>query len=133
QGQADFAAFVFQLVELDPDNKYPEIVFSSYTGGAHCCSDTLVLTSDETGAKWSTVEVGQFDGDLMTAVDLNGDARYELVTRDNRFLYRFGCYACSTAPLQILQLQGDRIADVSGDEAYREAHADSLIRMIQLY
>lgn len=133
QGAADFAAFLFQIVELDPDNKYPEIVFSNYTGGAHCCSDTVVLTGGKDGRTWRTVEMGQFDGDLISASDLDGDARYEFAVRDNRFLYRFGCYACSTAPLRILQLQGDRIADVSADKAYRDAHAISLARMVKLY
>ncbi len=25
-----------QLVEMDPSNSYPEVVFSTYSGGAHC-------------------------------------------------------------------------------------------------
>lgn len=133
EAHADFAAFIFQIAELDTGNPHPEIVFSSFTGGAHCCSDTRVLTSSKDGKTWSEVEAGLFDGDLLKALDLDGDGRYELATRDNRFLYRFGCYACSSAPLQVLQLQKGKIVDVSADEAYRDAHEESLIRIVQLY
>src|SRR5262245_38585526 len=34
-----------QIAELDPSNSHPEVVVSFYTGGAHCCSDTSVVTS----------------------------------------------------------------------------------------
>lgn len=133
EAHADFAAFIFQLAELDTGNPHPEIVFSSFTGGAHCCSDTRVLTGGEDGRQWREIEAGLFDGDLLRASDVDGDGRYELVMRDNRFLYRFGCYACSAAPLRILQLQGGEMADVSAGEGFRDAHRDSLVRMIQLY
>lgn len=133
QGQPDFAAFVAQVAEMDPDNPHPEIVFSSYTGGAHCCSDTRILTSSKDGKIWREIDAGLFDGGPLPARDIDGDGRYELVTRDNRFLYRFGCYACSAAPLLVLQVVEGRLADVSDRKSYREEHLRSLLRIVQSY
>lgn len=133
QGQPEFAAFVVQVAEMDPDNPHPEIVFSSYTGGAHCCSDTRILTSSKAGGKWREVDAGLFDGGPVPARDIDGDGRYEIVTRDNRFLYRFGCYACSAAPLLMLQLVDGKLADVSDKKTYRDEHERSLVRMVQYY
>ncbi|MGH6735413.1 MAG: hypothetical protein ACRECX_04950 [Methyloceanibacter sp.] len=119
-----------QIAELDPNNPYPEVVVSFYTGGAHCCSVTSVITSNAEGSEWTTVDVGEFDGGPMLAVDLDGDGTYEFETRDNAFLYAFACYACSEAPLQVLALKGDKIEDMSGDARFKTAHAAWLKTMI---
>ena len=50
-----------------------------------------------TGRAGRPIELGQFDGGPLLASDLAGDGRKEFETRDNAFLYTFGCYACSTA------------------------------------
>ena len=119
-----------QIAELDPNNPYPEVVVSFFTGGAHCCSLTSVVTSDADGAEWREVDVGEFDGGPMVAVDLDGDKTYEFETRDNAFLYAFGCYACSEAPLQVLALKDGKIADMSDEERFKPAHAAWLKNMI---
>jgi len=36
-----------QIAELDPGNSYPEVVVSFFTGGAHCCSATSVVTANQ--------------------------------------------------------------------------------------
>ncbi len=120
-----------QIAELDPANKYPEVVVSFYTGGAHCCSDTSVITSSEDGSRWTTVDVGQFDGSPLTAVDIDGDGRYEFETRDNAFLYAFSCYACSEAPLEVLALEDGAIKNVTAEPRYRKAHEAYLKAMIE--
>lgn len=119
-----------QIAELDPGNPHPEVVVSFYTGGAHCCSSTSVATSSSEGASWSMVDVGEFDGGPLLAVDLDGDGRYEFETRDNAFLYTFGCYACSEAPLQIFSVEAGAIKNVSKDPRFRPAHAAWLKSMI---
>ncbi len=131
EGFASFPSFLVQLVEMEGGNPYPEIVFSSYTGGAHCCSDTRIITSGKDGRKWREIEAGAFDGGPLAASDLDGDGRYELALRDNAFLYTFGCYACSAAPLQVLRLEGGRIVDVSGHKDFFESQRDSLAGMVQ--
>ncbi len=111
-----------QIAELDPSNSSPEVVASFYTGGAHCCADTKILTQAKDGSSWRTVELGELDGGPLTATDLNGDGRYEFETRDNAFLYTFGCYACSTAPLDILAIEDGVVKNVTRDPRFRAAH-----------
>lgn len=130
EGQAESVSFIAQIAELDPDNPHPEIVFSAYTGGAHCCADTRVLTGGADGESWREIEVGGFDGGPLAATDLDADGRFEIATRDNRFLYAFGCYACSAAPLQVLRLENGEITDASARPEYREAHRAWLVNML---
>ena len=119
-----------QIAEIDPGNQYPEVVVSFYTGGAHCCSVTSVITSSADGSAWQTVKVGEFDGGPMLATDLNGDSRYEFQTRDNAFLYAFACYACSEAPLELLTVENGAAKNVTTDEKFKPAHAAYLKGMI---
>jgi len=107
------------------------VVVSFFTGGAHCCSLTRVIASNDDGSEWKTVDVGEFDGGPLLSVDLDGDGTYEFETRDNAFLYAFGCYACSEAPLRVLGLMDGRIKDVSTEARFKPAHAAWLKTMIQ--
>ena len=102
-----------QIAELDLSNPYPEVLLSSFSGGAHCCNEVIVLTSDKTGKTWRKVKLGFFDGDSNGAEDIYKDGHYEYVTYDNRFLYYFSSYAGSFAPTQIWQLNGNKFIDVS--------------------
>jgi hypothetical protein len=120
-----------QIAELDPGNSYPEVVVSFYTGGAHCCSDTSVVTANKDGSAWNTVHVGAFDGGPMLASDLNGDGRYEFKTRDNAFLYAFACYACSAAPLELLGIENGEVKTITTDPAFKPVHAAYLKSMIE--
>lgn len=119
-----------QIAEMDPGNSYPEVVVSFYTGGAHCCSDTSVVTSSADGARWSTVEIGEFDGSPLLASDLDGDGRYEFGTRDNAFLYAFACYACSETPLQVIAVENGAVKNVTSEARFQPAHASWLKEMI---
>jgi hypothetical protein len=119
-----------QIAELDPSNAFPEVVVSFFTGGAHCCSATHVVTGNADGSEWTTLDVGEFDGGPMLALDLDGDGTFEFETRDNAFLYAFACYACSEAPLQVLALEDGKIKDVSAAPRFKPAHAAWLRNMI---
>ena len=122
--EAGFTAppYLVQIAEMDTSNPYPEVVFSTFTGGAHCCSDTRIVVIGADAKRWSAVKAGAFDGDMMRAQDLDGDGRYELAHGDDRFLYAFACYACSFSPLRVLRLEGVRMVDVGGEPRYRRAH-----------
>jgi hypothetical protein len=119
-----------QIAEIDPGNPNPEVVVSFYTGGAHCCSDTSVVTSSPDGSTWATVDVGEFDGGPLLASDIDGDGRYEFETRDNAFLYTFGCYACSEAPLQVIAVENGAVKTVTSDARFKPAHEAWLKAMI---
>jgi hypothetical protein len=119
-----------QIAELDPNTPFPEVVVSFFTGGAHCCSETHVVASNADGSEWTTLDVGEFDGGPLLALDFDGDGTHEFETRDNAFLYTFACYACSQAPLQVLGLAGGKIKDISDDPRFRPAHEAWLKNMI---
>jgi len=104
------------IAEVDPGNHHPEVYFASYSGGAHCC--THVVIAEEVGAKWVAVTIGDFDGDGRYLDDLDKDGIAEVVTVDNRFLYQFDCYACSSAPLQIYTVRDGKAVEVTTDKRY---------------
>lgn len=124
---------VVQIAEMDPSNPYPEVLLSSFTGGAHCCNQIKVLTSDRSGQQWREVKLGPFDGAASPAEDPLRNGRYLIVDVDNRFLYRFACYACSTAPARIWQLEGEEFLDVSRRLEFKPLHQRNLQRMAEWF
>lgn len=120
----DFPTAEASIARMDPATARPQVYFTSYSGGAHCCSTLIVAT--EHGGKWVAVPVGEFDGDGNYLDDINGDGLAEIVLVDNRFLYKFDCYACSAAPLMILSVRDGALVDLSTDPAFQPAHRDWL-------
>jgi peptidoglycan hydrolase-like protein with peptidoglycan-binding domain len=117
-----------RIVELDPANASPEIVLTSYTGGAHCCTLLTVFSAAADGS-WTRIDGGSFDGSPDFPQDIDGDGRFELVNTDNAFLEAFDCYACSYAPDEIRRLDGGKIIDVSADPVFRDRHRARLGEM----
>ena len=115
-----------QIVEMDPTNPHPEVLFSTYSGGAHCCNIRRIVASAQDGKSWHLIEGGAIDGDISGARDADFDGTFEIVHRDNRFLYTFASYAGSTAPLQIFALKGRELVDVSFEERFRYLHEQTL-------
>lgn len=113
---------LLQIVDLDRTNPYPEVLLSSFTGGAHCCNDTRVLTSDREGRHWQLVTLGPFDGGEMPATDPLANGTYLVEGVDNRFLYQFSSYAGSVAPPRFWQLQGTSFVDVSHQPEFVPLH-----------
>lgn len=111
------------IVELDPANDAPEVVLSSFTGGAHCCRRITVFDKGA-GGRWRRIDLGDFDGDGGGFLeDIDGDGRFELVIPDNRFLDAFDCYACSYGPLRIRAVEEGRVRDVTLELRFRARHA----------
>jgi hypothetical protein len=100
-----------QIAEMDPDNTAREVIFASYTGGAHCCNTILIAT--KTAGKWIIVKAGSYDGEPAGASDADGDGIHEIVQRDNRFLYKFSSYAGSFPPVKIQSLAGNKLIDIT--------------------
>ncbi len=123
----DLPAAEASIAEMDPGNVHPEVYFSSYSGGLHCCSDIIIAT--QLGEKWTAVDMGEFDGDGYFLNDIDHDGLAEIVAVDNRFLYEFDCYACSAAPLRILTIRRGKPVDVSAEIQYLPAHRDWLRRI----
>ncbi len=115
-----------QIVEMDTSNPYPEVVFSTYSGGAHCCNSIRVVTSSRDGSHWQVVEPDPIDGGIAGAQDVDYDGVFELVHPDNRFYYTFASYAGSTAPMQVFALKEGRLVDISSDGRFEQLHRDTL-------
>lgn len=120
----DFVAAEARIAEIDPNNSFQEVYFSSYSGGAHCCN--TVVVAEEVGDRWVGVTVGEFDGDGNYLDDVDGDGLAEIVTVDNRFLYTFDCYACSAAPLTMTTVRDGKVIDISAEPRFLPAHRDWL-------
>ncbi len=114
----DWVQGVAEIAAMDPANDIPEVVFSSYSGGAHCCTQVTVATKLKDGT-WKAVDMGEWDGGGDYLEDANGDGLAEFVTVDQRFLYAFDCYACSAAPLTIQTVRGGEIVDVTRDPSFQ--------------
>ncbi|BCJ91714.1 hypothetical protein IZ6_24490 [Terrihabitans soli] len=117
-----------RIVELDKGNASPEVMLTSFTDGAHCCT-LLTIFSAQSDGSWTRIDGGSFDGSPDFPQDLNGDGVFELVNTDNAFLTAFGCYECSYAPDEIRRLDGNRLVDVSADAAFQNRHRAKLGEM----
>jgi serine protease Do len=107
------------FIKLDPRSTSPQLVFTRYSGGAHCCTNTWIAVKPEGALGWSLIDAGKLDGGGYFFEDVDGDGGLELLSVDNRFLYAFDSYAGSYAPLKISKLRGGRIEDVSEEPAMR--------------
>lgn len=116
-----------RVLRLDPSASEPQIVFSSFSGGAHCCTVTRIVT--RIAGQWRAIDGRTLDGDAgYSPEDIDGDGAFELVSIDNSFLYRFASYADSHAPTRIERLVGDRIVDVTRDPRFQAYLRQDLYR-----
>lgn len=107
------------LLKLDPETERPQLVVTRYNGGPHCCTTTWIVTKPKGSTDWMLVEAPTLDSGGFAFSDLDGDGTFELLSRDNRFLYAFDSYAGSNAPLRISQLQGTTVRDTTHDSRWR--------------
>jgi S1-C subfamily serine protease len=116
------------VVRLDSANSEPQVIFSSFWGGAHCCTVTKIAT--KVGTEWRVVQGKTIDGDSgYTFDDIDGDGAAELLSVDQSFLYTFAPYAGSWAPESISKLSGDRLIDVTAHPNFRTYMRQELYRI----
>ena len=127
-GQAGLAeaAARFGVGRLDPAAAGPQILFSTFSGGAHCCTWLQLL--EVSGGRWRVVDLGEWDSDGLSdfPTDVNGDGVADMVMGDNRFDYAFDSHAGSLMPPQIFNVRGGRFIDVSSDPSYRPVYQAAL-------
>ena len=111
--------------KLDPANPGDQVIFATYSGGAHCCTRIDIL--ELTGGKWENIALrngknifGDADGEPLSQfpVDVDGNGAPDTVLRDDSFLYQFDAYALSWAPPRIFEIRNDAINEVTTEPRY---------------
>jgi hypothetical protein len=99
------------VVDLDGD-KEPEIIANFYTGGAHCCTYSLIYRYDRTSGQYRQIR-HEWGNGAYKLEDLNRDGIPEFNSRDDRFAAAFTAYAASGYPLQIWQYRQGKMINVT--------------------
>ena len=101
-----------------------QLLFASFSGGAHCCTDLVVLERRED--HWRRTDMGQRDGEAPPLPqDRDGDGRKEFEFADQSFLYAFDAYASSWAPPVFKQIVEGRLVDISTAAGMRTQYANA--------
>jgi len=96
----------------DLDGGQPEVLVDLYTGGAHCCSVSLILRWDPAARRYRSTFAywGNYGRRL---VDLDHDGLPEVSAFDERFVYEYSAYVFSSAPIRIVQYRRGALVDVT--------------------
>lgn len=118
------------LVRLDPNTSMPQVVFTYFWQGAHCCTLTEIATLRADGS-WHVIDGDTLDGDGYNFEDIERSGFSYLVSIDQSFLYTFDSYAGSYPPLRIQRLEGDTLSDVTRDAKFSHRLLQNLYRQEQ--
>lgn len=101
----------FMIRDLNGD-KEPEVIADFYTGGAHCCTYSLIYRYDAKQKQY--IESRAFWGNLGYRLkDFEGDGKLEFFSADDNFAYAFASYAGSAFPIKILRFENGEMLDVT--------------------
>jgi hypothetical protein len=122
----DWATGLGKLSGRDIDGSgYPNVIIESYSGGAHCCFETLVYDLAETlvpiGLPASPG--GNAPGEF---VDLDGDSVLEFQTCDDSFAYAYCSYAGSPCVPAVLVYDSGQRRYAPKSYAYPELYRDEI-------
>ncbi|MBH8573476.1 hypothetical protein I8752_10700 [Nostocaceae cyanobacterium CENA369] len=102
-----------KLPVLDLDgNKEPEVIADFFTGGAHCCTYSLIYRYDGKSKQYIQTR-HEWGNNGYRLQDLDKDGLPEFDSQDDRFAYAFTSYAASGYPLQIWQYRQGKMIDVT--------------------
>jgi hypothetical protein len=96
---------MLNVADLDGDGE-PEVLVDTFSGGAHCCLTTRVLTWN--GSGYTPADVAWRDGSWKLR-DADGDGDRELVGQDPQFWDVFTSHAASAVPPLVLEKHGDQL------------------------
>jgi hypothetical protein len=99
------------IVRLDNATRYPQIVVTNYSGGAHCCTDTSILTEVSPG-KWQEVYAGLIQWGYSFE-DLDRDGAAELLWADENFVDLYGYGPDMWIPTFTSVLSGAKLTKVT--------------------
>lgn len=114
--------------QIDPASDTPQVVFTTFSGGAHCCMDVQLV--EKLHGAWRVTAIATQDGDSLGTfpTDLDGDGRREFSLTDDRFLYAFASYAESIPPPRILSVNNGQVHDVSAEPRFKPVYEAFLTR-----
>lgn len=118
-----------RAVDLDSDRE-PEVILDLFTGGAHCCTFSLIYRYEPAQKKYIATEHFWGNGGYQLE-DLNRDRILEFNSRDDAFAYAFASYAGSAYPLQIWQYRQGKMNEVT--KSYPELVSDDAKQLWQNY
>ncbi|THD80989.1 MAG: hypothetical protein E7812_06180 [Phenylobacterium sp.] len=120
------ARATFTVMRLDPAAAEPAIVLTTYSGGAHCCTDIQI--ANPTRNSWIVTRLGQLDVDpfYQAPRDFDGDGALELVIPDDRFDYQFDAFAGSWQPVRVFGVRHGVAVDRSAEPGFRKVLADDM-------
>ncbi|NDJ19126.1 hypothetical protein [Myxacorys almedinensis] len=108
-GSTEFAESGFKVQDLDGDQE-PEIITDFFTGGAHCCTYSLIYRYD--AAKKTYVQTDHFWGDVGYRLqDVDGNGTIEFRSANPGFAYAFASFAGSAFPIQIWRYDRGNMID----------------------
>jgi len=118
-----------KVADLDGDGD-PEVLVDTWSGGAHCCLTTRLLTWDGTG--YQPKDIAWRDVSYVLR-DADGDGRPELVGSDPRFAEAFTSFAGSAFPPRVLRVDKGATTDVTrAFGALVRADAKARLRTLRL-
>lgn len=118
QSGGQVAAARIGVGKIDAHGDGDQVLFLTYSGGAHCCTEVTLI--ERTRGGWRKKDLGTWDGKPLSAfpTDVDGDGVVDLVFSDQRFAYRFTDYADSFMPPRIFNVVGGKTAEVSNDARF---------------
>jgi hypothetical protein len=119
----------YAVLKLDPKNPLPQVLFTSSSGGDHCCTRVYVVAKVQTG--WTAFDLGLWDGEPLKDIptDIDGDKIIDIVLSDDRFLNAFASYEESFAPPIIIDVYAGSVRDVSRDPRFKKIYAARMAKL----
>jgi len=105
------------------NNGIPDIIIDTFTGGAHCCSSTVVYDLGEIPTQILQTRESNYGGQFE---DIDGDGIQEFLTADDVFAYVYCPYVSSPAPQVILSYDGAVGFYVPVNKFYPERYAEAI-------
>lgn len=100
-----------KVQDLDGD-KEPEVRLDYYTGGAHCCTYSVIYRYNPQRGNYYYIRY-PWGNSGYRLQDLNQDGILEFRSQDDSFSYAFASYAASGRPIQIWQYRQGKMINVT--------------------
>jgi uncharacterized protein YecT (DUF1311 family) len=124
---ASAAAASFGVGKLDPVGPGNQILFTSYSGGAHCC--TVISVLEDIGGAWKAIDIGSFEGEPDTfPKDLDGGGAGDVVETDDRFAYAFASFADSYMPPRVFTIVRGQLVEASAAPRFAKIYRADMRR-----